>query len=129
MQRMYSRWRNGFIRMQPLKRSCHNNPQTKTDEILEKVWVSAMFCGGVVGGSYAGYLTYRETRKRPYNECIAGTTAMTFYGLAIGIAAGVLFPILVPVASTVALIRYFDVPHHPEPIRITRETTYEGRKN
>jgi len=88
--------------------SPNKKPPTDKEEITEKIVVGIMLIGGCCGSGYIGQKTYRETRNKSFDDCVAWTSLMTVYGFIVGAGLMLVVPVVAPIAIVIGTIRYFD---------------------
>ena len=71
-------------------------------------FIGIIILGGAVGGGKFGSEAYKDTKEFGYIRCISETTWLTIMGFTVGMATTLMLPVLVPIGTVVAVVRYFD---------------------
>ena len=79
-------------------------------KLLSKIHPEQLFAGTVltgagIGACYGGYHGYLESKYRPFRSNVEGTACGLWFGTIYGGVAGFLWPITVPVVTSVSLSR------------------------
>ena len=90
--------------------TCNYKPHVETEsvEVFYKYSGILLILGGIAGAGKFGSDTYKRTKHDGYFRCVGETTVGGFTGFAVGMAVMFMSPILVPMGTLVAVVRYFD---------------------
>jgi len=94
----------------PNQSTCNYKPHIETESV-EVFYIYSgilLILGGIAGAGKFGSDTYKKTKHGEYLHCVGETTLMGFTGFGLGMAAIFMSPILVPMGTLVAVVRYFD---------------------
>jgi hypothetical protein len=90
--------------------TCNYKPHVETEsiEVFYNYSCILFILGGIAGAVKFGSDTYTKTKRDGYFHCVGETTLMGFTGFGVGMAAIFMSPILVPMGTLIAVVRYFD---------------------
>ena len=94
----------------PNQSTCNYKPHVETEsvEVFYNYYCILLILGGIAGAGKFGSDTYTKTKRDGYFHCVGETTLMGFTGFGVGMAAIFMLPILVPMGTLIAVVRYFD---------------------
>ena len=82
-------------------------PNPDEDKNIRR-FISILILGGAVGGGKFGSEAYKDTKEFGYIRCVSETTWLTIMGFTVGMATTLMLPVLIPIGTVVAVMRYFD---------------------
>ena len=90
--------------------TCNYKPHVETEsvEVFYNYSGILLILGGIAGAGKFGSDTYTKTKRDGYFHCVGETTLMGFIGFGVGMTAIFMSPILVPMGTLIAVVRYFD---------------------
>ena len=100
-----------LLKPQPQRRQFCNNAKQTEQPSFDMMAFAAVLGGAVAGGALGGVTTYNSLyHKHDYYDCVMQTTCGSCMGMVSGMATIILLPVIVPVATFIAVARFCQLP-------------------